>query len=56
MTAISESARVSEGNLVTALRDECQVAADSGSQNPIAPGPASQAPGGPTPTRAQQGY
>lgn len=57
MTAISESARVAEGNLVGALRAECSATRGNQSQAPFVPAPpADPAPSSPTPTRAQNGY
>jgi predicted pyridoxine 5'-phosphate oxidase superfamily flavin-nucleotide-binding protein len=54
MTAISESARVNEAQLITALQDECAVAAGSqtAAPNPM-PAPSSTTP---TPTRPQNGF
>ena len=59
MTAISESARVQEGQLLVALRDECSAARSNQSNAPFAPAPPAPTgpvPSSPTPTRAQQGY
>ncbi len=53
MTAISESARVNEAQLITALQDECAVA--SGNQS-TAPNPSSPPSTTPTPTRPQNGF
>ncbi len=39
MTAISESARVQESNLIVALRAECAAAQSSQSNSPFAPAP-----------------
>jgi len=48
MTTISESSRVAEGVLVSALRQQCEVAYDGG--NAPAPGPAVSAPDTTAPT------
>jgi hypothetical protein len=65
MTAISESARVSEAQLLTALQDECAVANGTQQAVPLAPSGSGSSGGGssggsppatPSPTRPQNGY
>jgi hypothetical protein len=55
MTAISESARVDESQLLTALQDECAVAAGSQPAVPLGPGTGSSSTS-PAPTSVQNGY